>query len=156
MLSRSQRGFLTIGLDCIPVHTPLHSRSHAGPSLDACASASGTSSPCVLSHPRPPPLVLALALLTVARPRARPTPRPLVPRDRNMGAFLESVSLSVTVFKRVAVPQHIWHDEVPDVTSTNVDLFEMRDTAVACGNGDVLQLHVHVVFGYLVVSACVK
>ena len=40
----------------------------------------------------PPPRVLALALLTVARPRARPTPRPLVPLDRNMGAFLYSVS----------------------------------------------------------------
>ena len=41
---------------------------------------------------RPPPRVLALALFTVALPRARPTPRPLVPLDRNMGAFLSVVS----------------------------------------------------------------
>lgn len=48
----------------------------------------------------------------------------------------------------VNVPQHIWDDEESHMTSTNVDLIEMRNTAVASGDGDVFELDVHVVFGY--------
>jgi hypothetical protein len=45
---------------------------------------------CYAHVQRPPgPPLEPLALLTVARPRARPTPRPRVPRDRNIGAFLQ-------------------------------------------------------------------
>ena len=45
-------------------------------------------------HPPPLPPRWPLALLTVARPLARPTPRPLVPLDRNMGAFLSEQVVS--------------------------------------------------------------
>lgn len=33
------------------------------------------------------------------------------------------------------------------MAAANVDLLEMADTSVACGDGDVLELDVHVVFG---------
>lgn len=45
------------------------------------------------------------------------------------------------------VPQHVRHDEESHMASPNVDLVEMRDAAVASGDGDVLELDVHVVFG---------
>lgn len=62
--------------------------------------------PIILPHPispdqprRPP---AALALLTVALPLASPTPRPLVPLDRNIGAFR---SMSGTMKKRTCEPR---------------------------------------------------
>jgi hypothetical protein len=48
------------------------------------------------------PLLPARARLTVARPLARPTPLPLVPLERNMGAFL---SMSGTMKKRTWLPR---------------------------------------------------
>ena len=45
------------------------------------------------------------------------------------------------------VPEHVRHDEESHVAAANVDLVEMGDTAVASGDGDVLELDVHVVFG---------
>jgi len=54
--------------------------------------------PSIVSEPSTsthhPPLggpLCPLALLTVALPLANPTPRPLVPLDRNMGAFLLNI-----------------------------------------------------------------
>lgn len=54
------------------------------------------------------------------------------------------------------VPQHVGDDEVSHVRTADVDLFEMRDAAVAGGDGDVFQLDIHVVFGCwtLVVALC--
>src|SRR5437763_1239637 len=100
----------------------------------------------ILPAQRPP--LLPLALFTVARPRARPTPLPLVPRDRNMGAFLrlELVCVSKPGL-RLPLPQHVWNNEIADVRATNIDLFEMRYAAVAGGNRNVLELDVHVVLG---------
>ena len=43
------------------------------------------------------------------------------------------------------IPQHVRHDEESHVASSNVNLVEMGDTAVAGSNGDILQLDVHVV-----------
>lgn len=45
------------------------------------------------------------------------------------------------------VPQHVGHDEVSDMRAADIDLFEMRDAAVARRDGDVFELDVHVVFG---------
>jgi hypothetical protein len=33
------------------------------------------------------------------------------------------------------------------VASTDIDLLQMRHTAIACSHCDVLELHIHVVFG---------
>lgn len=46
-----------------------------------------------------------------------------------------------------SILQHIRHDEEPDVTSADVDLIQMADTAVARRYRDILELHVHVVLG---------
>lgn len=45
------------------------------------------------------------------------------------------------------LPQHVWYDKVSHVASSNVHLLKMRDTSVAGGHRDVLQLHVHIVLG---------
>lgn len=47
------------------------------------------------------------------------------------------------------IPQHIGHDKESYMATTNVDLVEMRNSAVAGGDGYVLELDVHVVFGCL-------
>lgn len=44
------------------------------------------------------------------------------------------------------VSQHVWYDEESDVRAADVDLIKMADTAVAGSNGDVFELHIHVVF----------
>ena len=46
------------------------------------------------------------------------------------------------------VPEHVRHNEESHVAATNVDLIKMRDTAVASGDGNILELNVHVVLGY--------
>lgn len=45
------------------------------------------------------------------------------------------------------VSKHVGDDEEADVGSSDVDLVEMGDAAVAGGDGDVLELDVHVVLG---------
>lgn len=49
--------------------------------------------------------------------------------------------------RRFSVPQHIRHDEESHMATADVDLVQVGDTAVACGDGDILELDVHVVFG---------
>lgn len=46
-------------------------------------------------------------------------------------------------------PQHIRHNEKPDVAPADVNLIQMGDAPVARGHSDVAELDVHVVFGYL-------
>lgn len=99
----------------------------------------------MVQRPPPPPRVLALALLTVALPRARPTPRPLVPLDRNMGAFLTSVSTPPCTAKPTIIPQHVWNNEVSDMAAPNVHLFQMRHATVAGSHSYVLQLNIHII-----------
>lgn len=84
-----------------------------------------------------------------------------------MGAFLKLQMLvlvlqfgalfSATVTPQVAahqldklLPQHIGHNEEPNVAAADVDLLEMADTSVTGGDGDILELDVHVVLGCLV------
>lgn len=45
----------------------------------------------------------------------------------------------------ISSPQHVRDNEVSYVASSNVYLLEMRYTAVARSDGDVFELHVHVV-----------
>lgn len=45
------------------------------------------------------------------------------------------------------VSKHVGDNEEADVRSSDVDLVEMGDAAVAGGDGDVLELDVHVVLG---------
>lgn len=45
------------------------------------------------------------------------------------------------------LPQHVGNDEEPHVAAADVDLLEMADAPVARRDGDVLELHVHVVLG---------
>jgi hypothetical protein len=45
------------------------------------------------------------------------------------------------------VPQHVRHDEESHVGTPNIDLVEVRDTAVASCDGDILELDVHVILG---------
>lgn len=47
----------------------------------------------------------------------------------------------------INVPQHVWHDEESHMAAADVDLVEMRDTTVASGDSDILELDVHVVLG---------
>ena len=47
------------------------------------------------------------------------------------------------------IPQHVRNDEEAYMAASNVDLVEMADTSVARGDGDVFELDVHVVFGYV-------
>lgn len=44
-----------------------------------------------------------------------------------------------------SLPQHIWHDEESNMGPSDVDLVQVGDTSVASSDGDVLELHVHVV-----------
>jgi hypothetical protein len=47
----------------------------------------------------------------------------------------------------VNIPQHVRHDEEPHVATPNINLVEVRDTAIASCDGDILELNVHVVLG---------
>lgn len=58
--------------------------------------------------------------------------------------------------ENVRPPQHIRHNEKPDMAAPNVDLIKMTDSAVARRHGDVFELDVHIVFGYGKVSASVR
>lgn len=49
-------------------------------------------------------------------------------------------------------PQHIRHDEVSDMAASDVDLLEMRHTAVTRSHCDIFELDVHVIFGCVQVS----
>ena len=51
------------------------------------------------------------------------------------------------------LPQHVGNDKVADVRAADVDLFEMRHATVSGGDGDVLELHVHVVLSYAASAA---
>lgn len=46
------------------------------------------------------------------------------------------------------IPQHVWDNEKPHVAASNVDLIEMRYSAVTRSGGDVFKLNVHIVLGY--------
>lgn len=122
------------------------------------------SSHGTLPHPRggpPAPLPLALALLTVALPLANPTPLPFTPRLLNMGAFLFTKQIStwpsqITIsdlacvcVERENAPKHIRHNEEPNMRTPNIDLIQMAHSPIACGNSDVFELHVHVIFRYI-------
>lgn len=50
--------------------------------------------------------------------------------------------------REIDVPQHIRHNKEPHVTSTDVDLVEMRNTAVARCDSNIFHLDVHVVLRY--------
>lgn len=85
----------------------------------------------VSRYPLPP--LWPLARLTVALPLANPTPRPLVPLDLNIGAFLFNPALaslsailplsSASCHK--AIPQHVRHNEKPNVAPSYVHLIQM-------------------------------
>lgn len=45
------------------------------------------------------------------------------------------------------IPEHVGDNEESHVAAANVDLVEMRDTAVASGDRNILELNVHVVLG---------
>lgn len=49
---------------------------------------------------------------------------------------------------RTNSPQHVRDNEVSDVAASDVDLLEMRHTAVARGYRDILELYIHVVLGW--------
>jgi hypothetical protein len=117
----------------------------------------GSSFPLCLHECYPLGPLDPLALLTVALPLAIPTPRPFWPRDLNIGAFLQekrSAFVNNATFdeykegmRNGEIPQHIWHDKEPHMAPSNVNLIEMRNSAVTGGDGYVLELDVHVVFG---------
>lgn len=46
-----------------------------------------------------------------------------------------------------SIPQHIWDNEEPYMTSSYIDLIKMRHAPITGRHGDVLQLNVHVIFG---------
>jgi hypothetical protein len=50
--------------------------------------------------------------------------------------------------ERLYQPQHVWNNEESHMRTTDVDLIEMADAAVARGHSDILELDVHVVFSY--------
>lgn len=101
-----------------------------------------------MGHPHPLLPLPALALFTVARPLAKPTPLPLVPLDLNIGAFLARVSAQDVYYakSRRDAPQHIRHNEEPDMTASNVDLIQVADSAISRSDCDVFELDIHVVF----------
>jgi hypothetical protein len=155
VLSRSSARFPSkrIGLHTYPSIVKTSSAPRALRDHAHAPCASGAS---ILAQPRPAPRVLALALFTVARPRARPTPRPRVPLDRNMGAFLSTVSAlhAISLFR--IIPQHVWHNKVPDVAAPNINLLQVRNAAIASCDRNVLELDVHVVLGCRSFSDCVR
>ncbi len=70
-------------------------------------------------------------------------------------AFFTSTStdLLTTVMVRdemggKVIPQHIWHNKEAHVAAPDINLLEMADAPIARRDGDVLELHVHVVFGF--------
>lgn len=44
-------------------------------------------------------------------------------------------------------PQHIRHNKEPHMATPNIHLIEMRDPSIARGDGDILELDVHVILG---------
>lgn len=57
----------------------------------------------------------------------------------------DTATADVSTAEHGRVAEHVGDDEESDVAATDVDLVEMRDAAVAGGDGDVLELDVHVV-----------
>lgn len=53
----------------------------------------------------------------------------------------------ITTAEHGRVAEHVGHDKEAHVRAANVDLFEVGDAAVAGGDGNVLELDVHVVLG---------
>lgn len=60
----------------------------------------------------------------------------------------DTAAADVAAAEHGGVAQHVGDDEEAHVGAADVDLVEMGDTAVAGGDGDVLELDVHVVLGY--------
>lgn len=55
-----------------------------------------------------------------------------------------------------ALPQHVWDDEISHMASSDVNLLKMRDSAIACGDGNIPELNVHVVLGYDILAGLSK
>jgi hypothetical protein len=56
-----------------------------------------------------------------------------------------TAATDVTAAEHGRVAEHVWNDEEAHVRTPDVDLVEMGDAAVSGGDGDVLELDVHVV-----------
>lgn len=68
-----------------------------------------------------------------------------LPRKPHALILLPVVLLLVDCMVGCSLPQHIWHNEESNMGSSDVDLVQVGHTPVASGDGDVLELHVHVV-----------
>lgn len=51
--------------------------------------------------------------------------------------------------KHWRIPQHIRYNEKAHMTPPYVDLIEMADSTIPRGNGDIFELDVHIVFGWI-------
>lgn len=51
------------------------------------------------------------------------------------------------------VPKHIGDNEESDVAAANVNLIEMRDTAITGGDSNILELDIHIVLDWKEMSA---
>lgn len=45
-------------------------------------------------------------------------------------------------------PQHVRHNEKSHVAAADIDLIQVRNTAIASCDGNILELDIHVVLGY--------
>jgi hypothetical protein len=51
------------------------------------------------------------------------------------------------------IPKHVGNNDEADVRATDVNTIHVRDTAIARSHGNVLELDVHVVFGFIELAA---
>ena len=126
--------------------TPRCSTSGGSCSGDCCATsgesdstaldAAGAEHWCVAGEK----LVCALVLI-----RCLASAGSASPCKPHVLVLLPVVLLLVDCMVGCSLPQHIWHNEESNVGSSDVDLVQVGDTSVASGDGDVLELHVHVV-----------
>lgn len=82
---------------------------------------------------------------TATSPSARPTTTSS-PRASLSRASGSSSSL-LEFFEQRSILEHVWNNQKPELRATDVDLFKVRNAAVSCRAGHVLELNIHRVLG---------
>jgi hypothetical protein len=49
---------------------------------------------------------------------------------------------------RGEIPQHIRNDKEPHMRAPYIDLVKMANSPISCGDSDILELDVHIIFSY--------
>jgi hypothetical protein len=61
---------------------------------------------------------------------------------------LQYITKSKAQIEEGDLPKHIRHNEESHMRPPNVNLIEMTDSPVSRSNGNILELDIHIIFGY--------